>query len=243
MVQALTDLSTEETAAIAYVSVIFGGLVWTGLSKMFDNLSGVMLDNVIILFCALLQNQFSFVIAKWICNNWRFLEEQTLGLLRYLNDSSSASNEKVVNDIVAFSKAVHIDNLASFVLVVGFVIDRPPFRLMLSLVSSAPPAQDHKIYQKMFEAIVGEITTSENQPLITRNQQKLKELPLSQWLTHLKQWKESAFIDDADSVQNRLDELKNTYKINSSKKELEDLKGTLRYEMIFGTVKNGPNNL
>jgi hypothetical protein len=54
MAQTLTDLTEEETAAIAYVSVIFGGTVWTGMSKMFDNLSGAVLDNVIVLFGALL---------------------------------------------------------------------------------------------------------------------------------------------------------------------------------------------
>lgn len=84
--ESIGNLSIEEISSIAFACVLFGGSAWTSLPKLFASLDALKIEAVLVSFESLLTAKFSNNLAKWICCSWRYLEPQTLLLLRYLDD-------------------------------------------------------------------------------------------------------------------------------------------------------------
>jgi len=79
-------LSEEKISAIVFASVLFGGSCWASLPKLFSSLDPAKLDEVLILLSPHFAAKLNECLAQWFCTSWRYLEDQTLLLLRYMKE-------------------------------------------------------------------------------------------------------------------------------------------------------------
>lgn len=69
------ELSAEEITAITFASVLFGGLGWASLPRMFCRLDAFKLEDVLSRLRPMLATKFIDPLAEWFCTSWRYLEE------------------------------------------------------------------------------------------------------------------------------------------------------------------------
>ena len=129
------DLSSEKITAIAFASVLFGGSCWTSLPRAFNRLDSARLEDVLLSLRSLLATKFGERLAKWFCISWRYIEEQTLLLLKYLKQQS-LENE-LSADIATLSRAVQITDVSRCTMTAKAFSQFPTFRLMLSAINAS----------------------------------------------------------------------------------------------------------
>ena len=106
------ELSSDQISSIAFASVLFGGSVWASLPKMFGSLEPSKLEDSLSLLCSQLAVRFNSNLASWICIHWKYLEEQTLSLLRYLKEQHL--DDALIADIATISTMVQIEDVKEY---------------------------------------------------------------------------------------------------------------------------------
>lgn len=82
----MDELTVEEFSAVVFASVLVGGSCWASLPKTFLTLEPSKLEEVLQNVSPFLATKFNSVLVDWFCNSWRYLEPQTLLLMRYLKE-------------------------------------------------------------------------------------------------------------------------------------------------------------
>lgn len=86
---------------------------------MFCRLDESKLDDVLSRLRSMLATKFTASLAKWFCTYWRYLEEQTFTLLKYLSEQSISADLSA--DIATISTMVNIKDVTEyFTLTEGF---------------------------------------------------------------------------------------------------------------------------
>ncbi len=98
------ELKPETIASIAFASVLFGGSIWVALPKMLNVLEESKLEDTLLLLRSLLAVRFNESIAQWICTSWKYIEEETLSLLRYLREQHL--DDPLITNIATVSSMV-----------------------------------------------------------------------------------------------------------------------------------------
>lgn len=130
-------LSTEEISAIAFASVLFGGSCWSSLPRLFNSLDPAKLDEVLMLLSPHFAAMFNECLTRWFCASWRYLEDQTLLLLRYLKEQSL--DPVLTSNICTISRMVRMGKVDEYLTVVEVFSKYPAFQIVLASIKTLAP--------------------------------------------------------------------------------------------------------
>ena len=79
---------------------------------MFNNIEPSRLYDVLSLLGPMISVKFNESLAKWFCISWKYLEEKTLDLMRYIKEQYIDDN--LSNGIATLSKMVLIGDVTAY---------------------------------------------------------------------------------------------------------------------------------
>ena len=208
------ELSVEQVTAIAFASVLFGGSAWASLPRMFYRLDEFKRDEVLSRIKPLLATKFTTPLAEWFYTSWKYLEEQTLLLLKYLSEQEQQYISGDLSALIAtISTMVQIKDVTEFFILSEGFSRFSTSEIVLSAIAVQAPkwSSDQKLSFGQFDELVDFLTESDMRYIVKSNESKLTGLPLNKWMERLTELQVASTVCDAESIQYRLNQLCNEY--------------------------------
>ncbi len=130
----INSLDVHGLTSLIYVTLNIGGAPLLKLPDIIKGIEQGLRAQILSYLQALLARTHTSKIAAWMCAEWHLIEEQTLGLIRYLRDLKG--NAITNYDVLTLSKAVDLVGCVDhFVVVSEVFLDHPNSKWMLQCLT------------------------------------------------------------------------------------------------------------